>query len=60
MNCPEVSDVSSIERPDLASYAAKSHLSKGRRYQEEFKDDRPAFERDRDRIIHSSDFRRLE
>jgi dGTPase len=60
MNCPEVSDVSSIERPDLASYAAKSHLSKGRRYQEEFKDDRPAFERDRDRIIHSSAFRRLE
>ena len=48
------------ERPDLVSYAAKSHLSKGRRYSEEFKDDRPAYERDRDRIIHSSAFRRLE
>jgi len=49
-----------LERPDLATYAAKSYLSKGRKYKEEFKDDRPAFERDRDRIIHSSAFRRLE
>jgi len=48
------------ERPDLAPYAAKSHLSRGRKYKEDFKDDRPAFERDRDRIIHSSAFRRLE
>lgn len=52
--------MNSLERPDLAPYAAKSHLSKGRKYREEFKDDRPAFERDRDRIIHSSAFRRLE
>ena len=52
--------MNSLERPDLASYAAKSHLSKGRKYKEDFKDDRPAFERDRDRIIHSSAFRRLE
>ena len=44
----------------MAPYAAKSNLSKGRKYREEFKDDRPAFERDRDRIIHSSAFRRLE
>ena len=50
----------SSERPDLAPYAAKSHLSRGRRYREDFKDERPAFERDRDRIIHSSAFRRLE
>ncbi|RLA94202.1 MAG: deoxyguanosinetriphosphate triphosphohydrolase [Deltaproteobacteria bacterium] len=50
----------SYERPDLAPYAARSHLSKGRRYPEEFKDERPAFERDRDRIIHSAAFRRLE
>jgi len=48
------------ERPDLAPYASRSVLSKGRRYAEEFKDDRPAFERDRDRIIHSAAFRRLE
>jgi dGTPase len=49
-----------MERPDLASYAAKSAESRGRKYREEFKDNRPAFERDRDRIIHSSAFRRLE
>lgn len=49
----------SYERPDLAPYAARSELSRGRRYQEEFKDERPAFERDRDRIIHSAAFRRL-
>ena len=48
------------ERPDLAPYAARSAQSKGRRYSEEFKDDRPAFERDRDRIIHCAAFRRLE
>ncbi len=52
--------MNSLERPDLAPYAAKSSFSKGRKYREEFKDDRPAFERDRDRIIHSSAFRRLE
>src|SRR5512136_2586326 len=50
----------SHERPDLAGYAAKSHLSKGRKYHEEFRDGRPAFERDRDRIIHCAAFRRLE
>ena len=50
----------SDERPDLAPYAARSSSSRGRRYPEEFKDDRPAFERDRDRIIHSAAFRRLE
>jgi dGTPase len=52
--------MNSIERPDLAPYAAKSSESRGRKYHEDFKDDRPAFERDRDRIIHSSAFRRLE
>lgn len=50
----------SAERPDLAGYAASSYLSKGRRYKEEFRDDRPTFERDRDRIIHCAAFRRLE
>jgi dGTPase len=48
------------ERPDLAGYAAKSATSVGRRYNEVFRDSRPAFERDRDRIIHSAAFRRLE
>jgi dGTPase len=50
----------SMERPDMAEYAARSAVSRGRKYQEEFRDDRPAFERDRDRIIHSAAFRRLE
>jgi len=50
----------SVERPDLAGYAAKSSASLGRRYREAFRDQRPAFERDRDRIIHSAAFRRLE
>ncbi len=44
----------------LVSYAAKSNESKGRFHKEKFKDKRPAFERDRDRIIHSEAFRRLE
>jgi len=44
----------------LAPYASKSKNSKGRKYNEKFKDKRPAFERDRDRIIHSEAFRRLE
>jgi len=49
-----------MERPDLAPYAASSAASRGRRHAEVFKDDRPAFERDRDRIIHCAAFRRLE
>ena len=49
-----------MERPDLASYASRSEFSLGRQHTEQFKDDRPAFERDRDRIIHCAAFRRLE
>lgn len=44
----------------LAEYAAKSEGSRGRKYDEIYKDDRLAFERDRDRIIHCAAFRRLE
>lgn len=50
----------SMERPDLAPYAAHSKNSRGRSHRENFKDDRPAYERDRDRIIHCAAFRRLE
>jgi dGTPase len=53
-------DGQAMERNDLADYASRSETSKGRRYQEEFRDNRPAFERDRDRIIHCAAFRRLE
>lgn len=49
-----------MERQDLAKYAAQSESSRGRRHQELYKDDRPAYERDRDRIIHCAAFRRLE
>jgi len=49
-----------MERPDLAPFAARSTESLGRKYPETFKDNRPAFERDRDRIIHCAAFRRLE
>lgn len=50
----------STERPDLAGCAAKSAESRGRKFAETLRDDRPAFERDRDRIIHCAAFRRLE
>ncbi len=49
-----------MERPDLAEYAARSAQSRGRKYPEELRDERPAFERDRDRIVHCAAFRRLE
>ena len=48
------------ERKLLASYAAKSADSKGRVYKESEHPYRTAYQRDRDRIIHSSAFRRLE
>ncbi len=45
---------------DLAPFSAKSSLSKGRKYPEKMKDSRFEYERDRDRIIHSKAFRKLE
>jgi len=56
----KVLTMESRERLDLAGYAARSSDSRGRRYAEEFRDNRPAYERDRDRIIHCAAFRRLE
>jgi dGTPase len=50
----------STERSDLAGYACSSGASRGRKHPEELRDNRPAFERDRDRIIHCAAFRRLE
>ncbi len=44
----------------LAPYASSSERSRGRKHHEPYKDDRPAFERDRDRVIHCAAFRRLE
>jgi dGTPase len=44
----------------LAPYAARSDTSRGRRFAEPPPGSRTEFQRDRDRIIHSTAFRRLE
>jgi dGTPase len=44
----------------LAPYAAHSAQSRGRRFAEPAANSRPEFQRDRDRIVHSTAFRRLE
>ncbi len=48
------------ENEQLAPYATRSSESKGRVYPEPEAENRTAFQRDRDRIIHSIAFRRLE
>ena len=45
---------------ELAAYAALSDKSKGREHQDDVSRYRNEYQRDRDRIIHSSAFRRLE
>jgi len=44
----------------LAPYAARPEQSRGRRFEEETSTLRNDFQRDRDRVIHSTAFRRLE
>lgn len=48
------------EKKILAPYAMKSIFSKGRRHKEAAHEYRPIYQRDRERIIHSTAFRRLE
>ncbi|MEE2636747.1 MAG: deoxyguanosinetriphosphate triphosphohydrolase [Acidobacteriota bacterium] len=52
-------DLEAREDAHLASYAAKSRESRGRARSEEEDPVRPAFHRDRDRIVHCKAFRRL-
>ncbi len=49
-----------MEERSLASYAARSSMSKGRKYAEDKHPYRTEFQRDRERIIHCRAFRRLE
>ncbi len=49
-----------LEDQTLSSYAQKSRVSRGRLHAEEEHPYRTIFQRDRDRIIHSSAFRRLQ
>lgn len=53
-------DIEKTERDCLAPYAIKSGGSRGRQYREKEHPYRTRFQRDRDRIIHTSAFRRLE
>ncbi len=49
-----------LEANDLAPYAARSAESRGRKFAEPSHPVRPCFQRDRDRVLHSRCFRRLE
>jgi dGTPase len=49
-----------IEDKSLAPYGARSRDSKGRAYLDNEPEYRTAFQRDRDRILHTTAFRRLE
>jgi dGTPase len=49
-----------LENQSLAPYAIRSKNSKGRKYPEDEPDYRTVFQRDRERILHTTAFRRLE
>ncbi len=53
-------DLEERENKFLAPYAVKAGLSRGRAYPEKEHEFRTAFQRDRDRILHSTAFRRLQ
>src|SRR5216117_4360682 len=53
-------ELEQLERQNLAPYAQFSADTRGRKYPEEPPDWRTHYQRDRDRVIHSRAFRRLE
>ncbi|HBP20696.1 MAG TPA: deoxyguanosinetriphosphate triphosphohydrolase [Planctomycetes bacterium] len=53
-------DLEALEDRSLASYAARSSQSRGRRHDEPPPSLRTAHQRDRDRVLHSEAFRRLQ
>jgi len=53
-------ELETVEAQSLAPYAIKSRDSRGRAYPEAEASYRTAFQRDRDRILHTTAFRRLE
>ena len=53
-------DLEQIEQMLVASYGLRSNETRGRTYPEPESATRTAFQRDRDRIIHTTAFRRLE
>src|SRR5436305_13201415 len=57
---PQRAEFEALEERLLAPYAMRSGRSRGRAYHEDEHPFRTAFQRDRDRIIHCSAFRRLE
>lgn len=50
----------SVESQYIAPYGSRSQASKGREYPDDEPEYRTAFQRDRDRILHTTAFRRLE
>ena len=54
------SDLEKLEEASLAPYGVRSGRSRGRRFPEDEADYRTTFQKDRDRVLHTTAFRRLE